>query len=390
MVVIGLVCVLALAVGINLGLRLRDAPDPDEPRPDFAFTFPPLIAAYVIGVFVEGTMLAIAPSYPSIRQIITTLDTARLGVLFLIMRRLCSPTPRWGMLAAVLGVEIIMGITGFFAGFREPIVLCMLAVLEVFDRRNKQHWVAVTVAVVSVSVLGLIWMGIRRDYRREYVEVDQFRHRAARVERASDLTSFLKGDPPRSGPPPIHCRSDVDGLLSGADRTRPQGPADKRHDSPRCAVHIVTPRVFFPEKPELMSDSDKVRRYSGVRVAGRESNTSIAFGYSAEAYIDFGVPLMFLPVFAFGIFIGAMYALFRSLIWHRELFVAFGTVAFWLSAYLFERSWATMLGVSVGFMVYLGLPTLLLDRFLLVKFARDQKAAGGDDLMFDTLKHDRA
>ena len=149
-------------------------------------------------------------------------------------------------------------------------------------------------------------------------------------------------------------------------------------------VHVVTPRVFFPDKPELMSDSDKVRTYSGVRVAGRESNTSIAFGYAAEAYVDFGVPMMFLPVFAFGLLIGAMYALFRSLIWHRELFVAFGTVAFWLSTYLFERSWATMLGVAVGFMVYLGVPTILFDRYLLVRFTRNQGTGDDSGLMFDT------
>jgi len=132
-----------------------------------------------------------------------------------------------------------------------------------------------------------------------------------------------------------------------------------------------------------MSDSEKVRKYSNMRVAGRESNTSIAFGYAAESYIDFGIPWMFLPVFCFGLFIGAMYALFRSIIWHRELFVAFGTVAFWLSAYLFERSWATMLGVAVGFMVYLGVPTVLLDRFLLVRFGKDQPRAD-NELMFDT------
>jgi hypothetical protein len=153
-------------------------------------------------------------------------------------------------------------------------------------------------------------------------------------------------------------------------------------------THIVTPRVFFPDKPELMSDSEKVRKYSNMRVAGRESGTTIAFGYSAEAYIDFGIPLMFLPVFAFGVFLGAMYALFRSIIWHRELFVAFGTVAFWLSAYLFERSWATMLGVSVGFMVYLGGPTVLLDRFLLVRFASRQTKAG-PDIMFESPLKDR-
>ncbi|HKB14042.1 MAG TPA: hypothetical protein VKD69_25430, partial [Vicinamibacterales bacterium] len=137
-------------------------------------------------------------------------------------------------------------------------------------------------------------------------------------------------------------------------------------------THVVTPRIFFPDKPELASDSDSVRKYSNVRVAGRETNTSIAFGYSIEAYIDFGVPLMFLPVFAFGVFVGAAYALFRSVIWHRELFVAFGTVAFWLSVYLFERSWATMLGTTMSLMVYLGPPVVLLDRFLLVRFNLDQ------------------
>jgi len=63
------------------------------------------------------------------------------------------------------------------------------------------------------------------------------------------------------------------------------------------------------------------------------------------------------------------------LIWHRELFVAFGTLAFWLSVYLFERSWATMLGTTMGFMVYLGPPVVLLDRFLLVKVAADKDAS---------------
>ena len=32
-------------------------------------------------------------------------------------------------------------------------------------------------------------------------------------------------------------------------------------------------------------------------MAGAESNTSIAFGYFAESYIDFGLPVMYLPIF---------------------------------------------------------------------------------------------
>ncbi len=149
----------------------------------------------------------------------------------------------------------------------------------------------------------------------------------------------------------------------------------------------MTPRVFFPNKGDLPSDSDEVRKYANVAVAGREAGTSIAFGYSAESYIDFGMPWMFLPVFAFGIFVGACYAVFRSLIWHRELFVAFATVSFWISIYLFERSWATMLGVTVGFMVYLGGPVVLLDRFLLIQYTAKQGETDGEFVLTPAGHH---
>ena len=68
--------------------------------------------------------------------------------------------------------------------------------------------------------------------------------------------------------------------------------------------HILTPRLFFPDKPNIASDSDMVRKYSGVWVAGAEVDTSIAFGYAAEAYVDFAVPLMFLPILVWGLLLG--------------------------------------------------------------------------------------
>src|SRR4029453_13155130 len=111
MVLVGLGCCLALALGVRLGLMLRVAPDPNQPRPGFAFSFGLLVALYVGTVALQGTLGALAPDYPTIRQIIVTFDTARLGILFLILRRLCSP-PRWGLVALVVSIEITLGITG--------------------------------------------------------------------------------------------------------------------------------------------------------------------------------------------------------------------------------------------------------------------------------------
>jgi hypothetical protein len=107
-----------------------------------------------------------------------------------------------------------------------------------------------------------------------------------------------------------------------------------------------------------------VRTYSGVWVAGTESDTSIAFGYAAETYVDFGLPWMFLPVLFFGLFMGILYRWLLYLIWHRELAIGLATVVGWLSLYLFERSWVKWLGSSITMVVFLGGVVFVLDRWL--------------------------
>ena len=112
--------------------------------------------------------------------------------------------------------------------------------------------------------------------------------------------------------------------------------------------------------------------------------TSIAFGYAAESYLDFGIPWMFLPVFLFALAMGLMYRVVSVRIKHLDLMAGYATVTFWFAMYLFERSWVVMLGEAVGLFVYVGVPLLLLDRFLLVRYER-QQAEG--ELLFQQPGH---
>ena len=91
--------------------------------------------------------------------------------------------------------------------------------------------------------------------------------------------------------------------------------------------------------------------------------------------MDFGIPLMFVPVFAYGLLMGMAYHGLLRAIRLRELAIAAVTVIFWLSLYLFERSWANMLGLSLTLIAYLGGATLLLDRFLLRRRAAATRPA---------------
>ena len=387
MVWMGLGCCSALAVGLWLGLRAITAARADQERPTFAFSLKSLALVYIVTVFFEGSLIVVSGQFPTVRQMIVTADTARLGLLYLILRRLLIPRPRWSVFAAVVAIECVLGITGFFAGFREPVVLAGLAVYEIFDRRETRHWLALAVGVVLAVSLSVVWMGIRAEYRREYTEVDAFAaSRSARLHEISTLTTAIFG-------------TDAEALATSADKLvdrlwavyypalaidRVPGLLPHTHGTflTDALVHSVTPRLLFPDKPPVQSDSEKVRKYSGIAVAGADQNTTIAFGYAAESYIDFGVPLMFLPIFIFGAVVGVLYRVFERLIWHHELFVAFATITFWLSIYLFERSWATMLGGAMSLFVYLGVPVILLDRTLLVRFARQQRDA--QELLYDT------
>jgi hypothetical protein len=381
MVMIGLGCCLALAIGVFLGMRLLKGPSPREHRPEFAFSFKLVVAAYVVTIILEGGLNTVVREFPSLRQIVVNFDEGRLAILYLLLRRFYRPVPRWGLIAGVVGFEVVLGITGFFAGFREPLVLAGLGMLEIFDRRNLRHWAAAAVVGVTTLGFGLVWMGIRSDYRRDYVEMDNFRtDRSARISRIGDLTSGF-------------FRSDMEGLIATVDNlvdrmwpiyypalavSRVPGTLPHTDGAILSAAlqHITMPRVFFPGKADLMSDSDMVRRYAGVMVAGAETGTTIAFGYAAESYIDFGLPWMFLPVFVFGTLMGLAYRLVARTIRHRELLVAYSTVTFWFALYLFERSWVMTLGETVGLLVYVGGPVVLLDRFLLVRHERQSDDQG--------------
>ena len=66
------------------------------------------------------------------------------------------------------------------------------------------------------------------------------------------------------------------------------------------------------------------------------------------------VDVMFVPSILFGVFMGVAYRLARRMFYAREPAAGFVTVVFWMSLYLFEKSWVTTLGISVTLLISLG------------------------------------
>ena len=388
MVLIGLGCIVCLTVSVFYGIvfaRRRFVPADDAPVR--ACSSGLVWAAYAASLLLTGVIQELAWQYPAFTQAILAVTFSHLALLFVLTRRFTRPRFQWEKLAALMALEVALGFTGYFAGFREPLIMAAIAMFEVFNRRDIRHWGFAAALGLVLALSSIVWVSVRGQLRQEMDEEVVTASRIERFERArtissglltQDVTDYLNSfevliDRLWAIHYPAMAVERVPFLLPHTD-------GQIIHDA---LVHIVTPRFLYPDKADLPSDSEMVRKYSGVNVAGSESGTSIAFGYAAESYVDFGLPWMFVPVLIWGFLVGVAYQLWLTLIRHRELAVALVTVMFWLTLYLFERSWAKTLGSTVTMMVYLGGLTYLVDQWLLMRRAQ-MLTTGIVDHLLDT------
>jgi hypothetical protein len=361
--------IFGLAVGRHVIERMRP---PGGLRPTHALTFKTLILVYIVFTAVLSLVRVNEIDFGGFAMAVLALSYLRLGLLYLVLRRMVR-RGEWYYMAGLLVVEIVLGITGFYAGFKDPLIMAALAFLEFFDRRNIRHWVSIgTLGAIAVT-LGIVWIGVRVEYRSRYLEDERFtNNRSARVDAISDAVSKWMSQSSEAFWDNVDTFVDRMWTIYYPALAVGRVPLVFAHTDGKLMTDtlkfVFEPRIFFPDKPEITSDSSLVRKYSGVMVAGAEQNTEIAFGYAAESYIDFGVPGMFVPAFIWGMFIGiAIQLIFREY-HHRDLAVSVVTVIGWVSLYLFERSWAKTIGYGGTLLIYAGGLCYILDRLWYEKF----------------------
>jgi hypothetical protein len=77
--------------------------------------------------------------------------------------------------------------------------------------------------------------------------------------------------------------------------------------------HVLTPRILFPDKPDLPNDTKVTAQYTRLNAAVfADENTSISIGYLGELYIDFGIGGALLAVFLMSLAYGRCYRAIRD------------------------------------------------------------------------------
>lgn len=173
-------------------------------------------------------------------------------------------------------------------------------------RRNARLVAAMLAIILGLLYLGIVWEGaVKPTIRTAGVQgsplekVETFYQLTAQPIASLDLATGFELLTARM--------SSATFFSHVLERVPAAVPHEGGQLSWRALLHVLTPRILFPEKENLGGDSWIATRYAGLMVG---PNTSVGIGYMAEFYVDFGRFGMFLPLLFYGALLGITYNLF--------------------------------------------------------------------------------
>ncbi|MEM7705064.1 MAG: hypothetical protein AAF358_05895 [Pseudomonadota bacterium] len=241
----------------------------------------------------------------SVTQIILPLIDLKWAFVFALACQVLRDRRGYGWLIAVCGLEIVLGFAAYFSAWKE--VILVLALAYFFCRPSFEfRRVAAGFGIVSIGlVLAVFWTAIKVDQRqflnRGTGQQVITRSTGESILNAFDLAAATEAEAYRQAVGQLADRiAYVDYFANALIHVPQVRPYENGRLWWRAVTHVFTPRILFPNKPPLPSDSEQTMYYTGLLLASSFEGTSISLGYMAESYIDFGALGMFVPIFLWG------------------------------------------------------------------------------------------
>lgn len=344
-----------LALGMRLGVsRLRIGTEPaDELLSHFSLDRIFLLA--LVTSLAGQVLQRFAWFLPDVTQIILALLEVKWVFFFMLGYLVFQRKEKYHYFALPFLIEFIGGI-GFFSGFKTVIFVTLIILFTIRFQFKTRTILRAGVIVSALVVLGLVWTSVKGEYReflnqgtgQQVIRVS----RTDRLMKIVDLVGELRVDDLLNATEPLFERvAYVDYFTAAMDYVPAYVPHTRGGLWEQSILHVLRPRLFFPDKPVLPSDSELTMRYTGLRLASGRQGTSISLGYMAESYIDFGRYGMFVPILVIGLLWGFMYYYFVSKSQIPLIGYGFAT-SLLIDAYQFDMAGIKLLGgVLMKFLV---------------------------------------
>lgn len=257
----------------------------------------------------------------------------------------------------------IPSLGSYFSDFKTPLILLFLVSLQFWQPWEPKSWkwsIAAWTRTIGLLVVALflmlVWQaGVKKEARRIYDEglVN------GRLDRAELFVKQVAAavpeviDDPQPSIEILISRLSYIGFFSRVIEYVPAVEPHANGELLRMALtNAFMPRLLFPSKPVLPSDSYYTRRFTGIMVA--EEGTSISIGYMAEFFADWGLAGMFLSIFGYGCLIGACIETVRRFVQPSILVNPF-LIVLMMTVYQFEhqfiKTFAALISTTVAALV---------------------------------------
>jgi hypothetical protein len=265
-----------------------------------------VMICYFASLAVTQMLGVVAASVPALAQPILALSLIKFVCVYLIAATVFESGRGYGWLAVVSLLEMVTGLIGFFASYKEAFIVMLIALATSRHSVSARMWIFGVTAAVAVVWVSLVWTVVKMDYRhfvagkpveeriewmaqRFFVDSIDYRKAVVLLFQRIGYTEFYAR---------IIAREDMGSVPRSF------------HYYASAVQHVLTPRILFPDKGTL-NDSKLTTALLGIKI---NKNTSIGVGYVAQAHVDFGFPGLLLPMLVIGGIIGgsAKYFMTRS------------------------------------------------------------------------------
>lgn len=250
------------------------------------------------------------------RELVGSASGVKYVGIFLIVYWCLINGRNYGLVAGLTAFEIIFGMTGFFAEFKNSILTLVVASIAARPRLKATDALIMSSVAAIVLLAATFWTAIKVDYRSM---VNQGTGAQVVDVPLEERLTFL-----------ANAFGNIDGskLADGFDRLVERHgyieflalvmqnvpavvPFEDGSLTWSVISHIAMPRILFPNKLPLPSDTVIMAKYTGLQFVWNE-NTSISIGNLGELYVDFGLIGGLLAEVAIGLMVALIYRLLRD------------------------------------------------------------------------------
>jgi hypothetical protein len=314
----GLTGVTALALGLRAGSLMQggysfsDRLQVEARMLSFGSVVRWGLGAIALGYIFAGLSVLAGPA----RELLGNAAGVKYVGVFLIAFWCLLNKRHYGLLALIATFEIVMGMTGFFAEFKNSLLTLVVAVMAARPRLKATDMIAAALVAVVVLFVATFWTAIKVEYRSlinqgtgaQMVQVPLDDRLGFIVQAVTHLDDKMLVD----GFDRLVSRHGYIEFLALVMQNVPEAlPHEDGNLTLGVISHITMPRFIAPNKPPLPSDTEVMKKYTGLTYTWDE-NTSISIGNLGELYIDFGVTGGLLAEFLIGLMVALVYRILRD------------------------------------------------------------------------------